>query len=132
MHLTHSRETFALLHDLLNSPVITARYDCHARPFRIERFSNRDRLDIETASAKQTNDTRELAGLISNYDGKCVAHKTHWTIMSRELAPAGTIGNTFSSFETTSSNTATPGCAKAAARTLANSDGFCARKPAAP
>src|SRR5678815_2609845 len=124
MHLTHSSETFALLHDLLNSAVITACDYRDARPFRIERFSNRDRLDIETASAEQTNDTRELAGLISNYDGKCVTHKTHWTIMSRELAPAGTIGNTFSSFETTTSITATPGCAKAAARAPANSDGF--------
>src|SRR4029079_14704087 len=55
-----------------------------------------------------------------------------WTIMARELAPAGTMGKTFSSLETRTSMTATPGGLRPAASAPASSSGPVARKAAAP
>ena len=52
--------------------------------------------------------------------------------MSREFDPAGTMGKTFSSFETSTSMTATPLWARPAASTEGNSSGRVARKAPAP
>ena len=67
-NLPHSRQPRTLFDDLLDGPIIAARYYGHARPLRIVGLSHGQRFDIESPGAKQADDARKLARLVSNYN----------------------------------------------------------------
>jgi pyrroloquinoline quinone (PQQ) biosynthesis protein C len=58
LHFAHSRKSFALFDDLVNSAIVTACDDRDARPAWIETATDRERLDVETASAEESDDAR--------------------------------------------------------------------------
>ena len=64
LHFTHAREPFALFDDLVDRAVITTCDDRYARPSRIKTLADGDRLNIETARTKQSDDPRQLSRLI--------------------------------------------------------------------
>src|SRR5918997_1242955 len=71
----HARGPLALLDDLLDRAVVARRHYRDARPLRVERAPDRQRLDVEPARAEQPHDARQLARLVGDDDGERVTHK---------------------------------------------------------
>src|ERR1044072_5875462 len=80
LHLTHARQSFALLNDLLNRPIVATRDNRDARPARNETATNGERIDIESPGAEKSDDPRQFARLVSDSYGKRMSHFTTYIL----------------------------------------------------
>src|SRR5512147_943769 len=130
----------------------------HPGVLRVIRRSHREAIDIERPAAEEACNPCQNTGLVLHYYGDGVPHAqsselkisfresayifSRWLIwdsshhsssrISLMVAPAGTMGETFSAGLTMKSMTVGRSDARAALITGSTSDGFVARRPTAP